>query len=256
MVLVFYRLFLAALIMTLPGIRSLRRERMYITKKDLLCCLVSGFFLAFHFFAYFQAVKLTSIAAAVVLVDVEVFFVAFAQIVFFREKLSKLAWIGILVTFLGSVIIAAGDVGGGSGGSLIGDLWALSGAFFLGVYTIMGRICRKHMTTASYTTVVYWVTSVTALTMLLIRSTPVIGWSLRDIGCAFGMTILCTLLGHSVFSWGLKFISPSYIATVKLLEPVFASILGIIFFAEFPAVTAVVGGLIVIAGVYLASNAA
>lgn len=254
MVLVFYRIGLAALIMTVPGIRSLIKERDTITAKDLICCLVSGFFLAMHFNAYFISVKLTSIAAAVVLVDVEVFFVSFALLFFFHEKLSKLAWIGILITFLGSVIIAVGDAGG-AGGSLTGDLWALSGALFMGIYTIMGRMCRKHMSTSSYTTIVYWVTALTSLAMLTFQGTPVLGYSAIDILCAFGMTILCTLLGHSIFSWGLKFISPAFISTVKLLEPVFASLLGIVFFAEIPILSAVIGGIIVIAGIWMASNA-
>ena len=254
MVLVFYRLFFAALIMTVPGIRGLVREWPDITAKDLFCCLVSGFFLALHFNAYFTAVKLTSIAAAVVLVDAEVFFVSFAMLFFFREKLKKQALFGILITFAGSVIIALGDAGGG-GGSLAGDLWALSGALFMGIYTVMGKICRRHMSTGSYTMLVYWVTTLTALAFLRGQGLPVIGYSLTDIGCAFGMTILCTLLGHSVFSWGLKYISPAFISTVKLLEPVFASLLAILLFTEIPAATAVIGGMVVIGGIWLTGRA-
>lgn len=80
------------------------------------------------------------------------------------------------------------------------------------------------------------------------------GYSVKDYLCAAGMTILCTLLGHRVFSWGLKFIQPSFISTVKLLEPVFASLLGILFFAEIPGVTAIAGGVIVIIGIWMTST--
>lgn len=44
MVLVFYRMFLAALLLTVPGLAVLRRERSAVTGKLLLCCLISGFF--------------------------------------------------------------------------------------------------------------------------------------------------------------------------------------------------------------------
>lgn len=249
MVLVFYRLGFSALFMTVPGIRSLYAEREVITKKDLLCCLVSGVFLALHFYAYFTAVKLTSIAAAVVLVDVEVFFVSFAMIFFLRERIGRTAWLGIGITFFGSILITLGD--GLLGGSLKGDLWALSGAFFVAVYTLMGRICRRHMSTASYTTVVYWVTALTALALLAVQGISPLGWPWQDAACGLGMTVFCTLLGHSVFSWALKRISPAYISTVKLLEPVFASILGVFLFAEIPGWYAIVGGIVVILGVYL-----
>ncbi len=124
----------------------------------------------------------------------------------------------------------------------------------MGIYTIMGKLCRKHMSTSAYTTIVYGVTALTSLLILLLQEIPVMGYSVKDFLCAAGMTILCTLLGHSVFSWGLKFIQPSFISTVKLLEPVFASLLGILFFAEIPGVTAIAGGVIVIIGIWMTST--
>lgn len=49
------------------------------------------------------------------------------------------------------------------------------------------------------------------------------------------MAVCCTLLGHNVFSWGLKYLPPAFIATVKLMEPVFASVWGLLLFGERPA---------------------
>ena len=54
-----------------------------------------------------------------------------------------------------------------------------------------------------------------------------------------------------IFSWGLKYESASYISTVKLMEPVFASVLGLLIFGEAPDLIVVIGGCIVILGVYL-----
>ena len=250
MALVFYRIGFAALLMTVPGIRAFQREAGEIRRRDIIYSIISGFFLALHFAAYFTAVKETSIASAVVLVDAEVFFVAFIQRVFFKEKLSALSILGIVITFAGSVIIALGDASG-TRGSLRGDLIALAGALCMGIYTVLGRQCRKDMSTGAYTTIVYWTAALTALLWLVIGKTPVVGYSWKDLGCAFGMTILCTLLGHSVFSWGLKYLPAAFVSTAKLLEPVFASLLGILFFRELPGLPAIAGGLVVIAGIWL-----
>ena len=254
MILVFYRLGFAALIMTLPGIRSLKAEWNQITKKDLICCCISGFFLALHFFSYFTAVKLSSIASALVLVDTEVFFVSFVYVFIFHEQLKKKNWVGIVITFIGSVIVAVGDAGGTGVGTITGDLWAIFGAICVSIYTLMGRMCRNHMSTSSYTTIVYWVTTITSLILLGVQGLPVTGYGMTNYLCAFGMTILCTLLGHSIFSWSLKYVNPSFVSTAKLLEPVFASILGIMIFMEMPSLTAVIGGIIIIGGIYLAGN--
>ena len=52
-----------------------------------------------------------------------------------------------------------------------------------------------------------------------------------------------------MFSWGLKYESPAYVSTVKLLEPVFATIMGVVFFRELPTWQVVLGGMIVIFGI-------
>ena len=70
----------------------------------------------------------------------------------------------------------------------------------------------------------------------------------------FGMTVFCTLLGHSVFSWGLKYLPPAFISTVKLLEPVFASLLGLLLFGEVPGILTLLGGAVIIAGIALYSR--
>ena len=64
----------------------------------------------------------------------------------------------------------------------------------------------------------------------------------------------CTLLGHSVFSWGLKYLQPSFVATVKLLEPVFAAVWGMLLFREIPGAQVVLGGTVVLVGIALYSR--
>lgn len=79
LVLVFYRTLFAAILL-LPAILIKHREELrMIGRKELVLSGVSEVFLGLHFTAYFQAVKWTSITSAVVLTDMEIFFVAFAR---------------------------------------------------------------------------------------------------------------------------------------------------------------------------------
>ena len=72
---------------------------------------------------------------------------------------------------------------------------------------------------------------------------------------ARGMALFCTVLGHSVFSWGLKDLPPAFISTVKLMERVFAAVLGLALFSERPGWPTLLGGAVIIAGVALYSRA-
>lgn len=253
MALVFYRMLLAAAIMLVPGIRALKRDAAQIRRVDLLCCVISGVILSLHFTTYFESVKLTSITCSVVLVNTEIFFISFILLFFFHERFTKRRWLGIAVAFIGSLVIALGDSADLSG-SLIGDLYALGSAALLAVYTTMGRLCRRRMSTGSYTAVVYTVAALTTLLLLLLRGMPLTGYGGINWLTALGMTILCTFLGHSVANWSLKFISPAFLSTARLLEPVFSAILGILFFQEIPSLTALIGGAVILAGLYLAAD--
>ena len=119
----------------------------------------------------------------------------------------------------------------------------------MAVYTVIGRSCRSHISTSVYTVFVYGFAALTVGVGVLAKGLSFTGYTTVDYLAAFGMTIFCTLLGHSVYSWGLKYIQPSFISTVKLLEPLFASILGFMFFREVPGIFVMAGGAAVIWGI-------
>ncbi len=248
--LVVYRMGFASVLL-IPWVLLRQREELrHLTRRQLGLCLLSGAFLGFHFFAYFTSLNMTSIASSVVLVDTEVFWVALAMFLLTREKPGRLGAVGIVLAFCGSVAVALAD---GLSGSLSGDLVALAGAAFVSVYTVIGRLLRQELSTTVYTTLVYLSGSLTTMLAALITGVPLTGWGLRDVGIGLGLAVFCTLLGHSVFSWGLRYEKASYISTVKFLEPVFASLLGLFLLHEAPPMTTVLGGAVILLGVILCS---
>lgn len=253
LILVLYRVGLAALLMAPPLFLRHREER--LTRRDLGLCLASGACLGLHFAAYFESLRFTSIASSVVLVDTEVLFVALGSVLLLGRRLTGRAWLAVLLAFGGSVVIATADTAAGPD-AVRGDLIALSGALCMAVYTMIGAVCRKHISTAVYTFLVYCSAALTVLVIALWSGTPLAGYGPVNLGTALGMAVFCTLLGHSVFSWGLKYLSPAFISTAKLLEPVLASAWGLLPFGERPGLPVLLGGAVIIAGVALYGRAA
>lgn len=248
MVLVFWRMLFAAVLLLPAVLLGYRRELREMTLRELGLSCLSGVFLGLHFTLYFSSLRYTTIAASVTLVDTEVFFVAILSILLLKKPVSRGGWLGIGVTFLGSVLIAGSDLFGGSN-ALLGDLMALLGGGAVSVYTVIGAKVRAKRSTTVYTFLVYTAGAVTVGLMTALFGTSPVALSGRDLLCALGMSVFCTLLGHSVFSWGLRYESPAFISTVKLMEPVFAAILGVILFRELPGIWVVLGGILVILGV-------
>lgn len=161
-------------------------------------------------------------------------------------------FLAIGIAFLGSVVIAMADTGGGAGkNAVLGDILALLAAFFSACYTLIGTRERSHMSTMVYTYVLYWGCFLSLLVFDAVSGVPMTGYEPINWIMSLCLAVFCTLLGHSVFSWSLKFLTPTYVSTVKLAGPVFASISAILLFGEIPGLIQVAGAAVVLAGVYL-----
>ena len=246
----FYRMVFTVLILAPLILLKYRKEYTQIKASEFLLCAFGGFCFGMHLRCAFLAFSLTGIAAATVLVNTEVFFVAIGSFFIEGERISILQGAGMSAAFFGSVLIAGTDAGSSSS-MLAGDVFALLGALFSSAYTLVGRRCRKHLSTTAYTGIVYLFAMFTLAVSMKAGNIPFTGFAPYNLLLALGLAVICTLLGHSIFSWCLKYESAAYVSLVKLLEPVFATIMGFIFFGELPAAATVLGGMVVIGGIVL-----
>lgn len=250
LVLAFYRMAFSTLLM-LPLVIARRAEFQNLRRRELLLSLLSGAFLGVHFACYFEALRWTSIAAAVMLVDTEVLFVALASVLLWQKRLSRRAWTAVFLAFGGSMAVA---LAGGGGGALRGNLFALAGSVCMAVYTMLGAVCRKRLSTVAYTFPVYLSAAGTVLAASLAGGAGLRGWGPVNLLAGLGMAVFCTLLGHSLFSWGLRYLPPAFISTANLLEPVLASVWGLLLFEERPGPLVVLGGGLILLGIALYSR--
>ena len=228
-----YRLLWTVALMTpvVLGKKEIRRELAGSDKKTVALCAVSGIFLALHFTSWFESLNQTSVASSTAIVCTEVIWVALGYCLFLKGRLSKTAVGSIAVTVAGSLLIALSDYSAG-GNHLTGDGLALAAAVFSAVYTLIGREARKHMSTTVYTYIVY-----VFCALVLCISTAASGLSFTGYGAAsvvvgFLLAVFSTLLGHSIFSWCLKFLSPSFVSASKLCEPVVAAMFAAVLYME------------------------
>ncbi|MCD8018903.1 MAG: DMT family transporter [Clostridiales bacterium] len=229
MITAMYRMVFTVILLTPYVLCRCKEELSQVSRRSLIMCAVSGIFLGFHFNFYLSAANFTTISSCTVLVDTETFFVALALIFLFREKIPAKGICGILLAFAGAVIIALTDTGSGTD-ILKGDFFALIGAMSISIYTLIGRDQRKYLTTTVYTFIVYTFSAITLVVASLITGQQFAGYPSSDYLMIFGMTILCTFLGHSILNWAVKYVSAAFISTSRLCDPVYASLRAIFLF--------------------------
>ena len=136
--------------------------------------------------------------------------------------------------------------------SLTSNLLALAGAVFGAVYTMLGTSCRRGgVSTMVYSYFLYASAALTVLLFLLGSGTAPLGYEPVNFLTTLGMAVCCTIGGHSVYSWGLKFLPASFVASAKMMEPVFASVWALFLFGEKPGVLVILGGAVVILGIVI-----
>lgn len=246
-----YRLLWTVLILTpvVLGKKEFRKELHTIDIRTILMCALSGIFLALHFTFWFESLNFTSVASSTAIVCTEVIWVALGYSFFPDGKLSKKAWLCIAVTIIGSLIIALADSSGNNG--LAGDLLSLAAAIFAAVYTIIGRIARRNMTTTSYTYIVYVFCGLSLCLTVFIKDLSFTGYGISAWIVGLLLCVFSTILGHSIFSWSLKYLSPAFISTFKLCQAPIAAVFAFFLFHEVPGLLLITGGIITILGTIL-----
>lgn len=244
-----YRLGWTVLLLLPAVLLRFREELLRVRWRDVLLCTLSGICLALHFLTWFESLKWTGVAVSTVLVSTEVIFTALGFAFFLKGRIPPLGVAAILLVFGGSVVLAL--AGGVQGSQLYGNLLALSAAAFVALYTLIGRIQRGYLSTTIYTFLTYLACFLTLLLMAVCSGTPLVGYGGREWLIGLGLAVLCTLMGHSLFSWCLKYLSPAYVSAVKLCEPVFSGLLAVPLFGEIPTLVQMLGGVIILGAVLL-----
>ena len=249
-----WRLLWTVVLMTpvVIGKKTVRAEFRQTDRKTVLLSCLSGLFLAVHFVLWFESLQHTSVASSTTIVCTEVIWVSLGFWLFLKGKLSGKAVVIIGVTLAGSALIAWAD--SSSDAHLYGDILSLLSAVAVAVYMLIGRVVRKGASTTVYTYLVYSGCAAVLVVTCFVQGQGLLDYRISAVIVGLLLAIFSTILGHSIFSWCLKYFSPSFVSASKLCEPVVAAILAGILFGEELKPLQVVGGILILGGVYCYSR--
>ena len=233
------------------GSAERRRELRSLTRGTVLWCLLSGLFLAIHFWTYFLSVNNTTVAASQVLTGTEVLFVALAMALMGRERYGLWSKVGIAAALAGALLVAYTPGGFRAGGTLFGNLCGVAAAMMMAGYSLIGTRVRVGVSNTVYTFLVYGTAAVVLNVMILFSPYSFTGYGAVNYLMGFLMAVFNSLMGHSIFNWSLKYLSPTLVAICKLFQPVFSTVWALLLLAELPALNQLVGGAVVILGIFL-----
>ena len=227
--------------------------RFKVKPKDLWCFIGAGLVsLLFFTFCYFTAISMMSLSAAAILLYIAPSVVTLLSVFLFREKLTRIKVLSLVLSFAGCCLVS-GIVGGGITITLGGLLFGIGAGVGYALYTIFSRFALER----GYNSL-----TINVYSCLLASIGALIIW--RPFGTftvmfsSWGNFLFCMITAvvtsfvpYLLYTYGLTGLENGKASVLASIEPVVASLLGIIYYHEPVSVPSVTGVILVIMAVVL-----
>jgi drug/metabolite transporter (DMT)-like permease len=194
--------------------------------------ILAGTLLATHFICFFWAMKLTSVATGVALTATQPIFAAlFIKLA--GGHIPKKSIGGMVIAFLSVVAITGIDLNI-SLRAFQGDLLAIFGGAVGAGYMIIGANAQKIISTSTFTTVCYSTCAILIFPVVLLTDSDLTGYSGTQWLLLAGLIIGAQFLGHTLFNFTLKRVSPAVVSLVVFFEVPVSALLAFAWLGQQP----------------------
>jgi drug/metabolite transporter (DMT)-like permease len=242
-VLVFYRLFFAALTLGIVAI-VLRKLPLLRLERHRGRIVLIGITLAAHWFLYFATIKLSSVAVAVLMAYLAPLAIATIAPFVLPEPRSRVA-LAALVPAAGGVALVA--LGGEEGGA-VRPLALVTGLLTAATYAALVLMTKRIAAEVPVLALSFWNYAVASLAIapLLLGADRVLPTA-SELPAVLALGVVFTALSGYLYIWFLRHVTAQAIGILAYIEPVSAALLAWAVLDEALTWQVVVGGLLVIA---------
>lgn len=253
LVLVVYRTVFAALMLLPLWLLTRSTERRDGKNQERLWIALSGVCLGLHFTCWISSLYYTSVASASVLVTIHPIIMILVERLWYKRSFAATTWIGVFLAFSGSVLLGITDsqIEQDFADPLFGNFLALSAAIIFVVYLLIGEQIRKKREWIDYVFPVYFYAAAACVLIAVTFGKNMLNISTVGVWVGAGLAFGPQVVGHGSMNYAVKYVSPTLLSTLILVEPLLASVLAFFMFAELPPVASIVAMLIILAGVGL-----
>ena len=246
LVLAFWRMFTASGMLWGYSVIRPAGSLSLINKKRII---FAGIFLGCHFACFFLGIRNTSIANATLLGCVAPIFTVIISI-FQKKKINKMTYVGLIIAIVGGGIVQSGAISLNSA-NLFGNSIALLSALFLAITLVLAEEIRQETANVVYGRSLFFVASITVLFIAATAGDSILNFKPGDIPWFLFLGLVPSIFGHNLLNYAVKYITPTAVSSVPLGEPIIASLFGLLLFGEAIPFGALLGGPVVLIGVYI-----
>ena len=228
-----------------------RRRELRIRLKDLWCFAGCGLVsMLMACVTYFKAMQYVSLSAAAILMYTAPVYVTMFGALFFKERITKKTVLAMVLAFAACVLVCAPAHSGGL--PPIGILFGLCAGVCFALYSVFARFAYNRGYGTWTVTFYSFVFSTLGAALLCdmggvaaIMSMPA-SWP-----WALGLGVVCAFAPYALYGLALKSLSGSTVTILSSVEPVVATLTGVLLFQEPFGITGLFGIILMLAAIIL-----
>ena len=255
----FYRWFFASVCLLPFMFKNLLKKSDIIIKNWKKIFLLSLFgIVLMNTFSYIAGETITAIEMSLIGVMGPIFIVLLSRI-FFKIKISKLQYLGIILSFIGVIVIVShGNIEFLiSRGFKIGDFWMMMLALSFGIYSVMMIKKPQELSQTELLSVIIFLGTILIFPLFLWQTKTVSvcdKWSWISVLTFIYMGIFNSVISYLCWNMAIEKIGSLQSSLIYYLMPVFSSVGAYLILGEKIYISQLYGGILVITGILIANR--
>jgi drug/metabolite transporter (DMT)-like permease len=217
--------------------------------------VLAGIYFAGDMGIWHLSLHYTTVANATLLSNFAPIFIALWMWIAYRARFARVFIVGMVFAFVGAIMLVGPNASGGEGEhKLLGDALGLSSAVFYAAYQLVVKDARSEYSTAR---LMAWSTTITGLALLpfallapgAFLPAHAAGWL-----PLLALALVAQIGGQTVIAYALAHLPASLSSVSLLIQPLTAAIAAWIIFGEAIGPLQMLGGALLIWGIYLSKK--
>jgi drug/metabolite transporter (DMT)-like permease len=207
-------------------------------------------------FFFIVGLSRTSVAHAAILIGLTPIQVLIIAGVRGQERITARKAVGMAIALAGVALLKAFEPAAGTGATWLGDFFILLTGLCFALFTVFGKEVTGEYSTITMNTYAYVGGAMALLPLTVWEAThqPLAHVSAGAWLAAIYMALFPSVIAYLIYYHALAHMAASRLSAFSYLQPVFASIMGVVILGETLGAPVIAGGAVILAGVYLAER--
>jgi drug/metabolite transporter (DMT)-like permease len=248
----FWRMTIAQLVFV-PWALATRGAKARPARAAVVAAMIAGAFFATDLALFNTAVMVSSAANATLLGTNAPIFVALGAWLLYRDKPTRIFWIGFALSFAGMVAIVGIDILRHPRLGL-GDAFAVAGSACYAGYLLYVRRSRQSIDALTFSAISGVTAAATLLVICLAIGTPLHGYPAKSWGAMIGLALITQVVGHLSVAYALGRLPVSVTSIALLGQAPITAVLAVPLLGEHLSLLQAFGGGLVLTGIYVVNR--